>query len=198
MTHLPDEPSDRVRGLEAGADDFLTKPVADIALLARVRSLVRLKMAADELRMRAVTSREIGISDPEMAALTETGRGGRVLLVDDRRSSYERIASILTTEHMVDVEPNPQEALFHAAEADYECLIVSLGLENFDGLRLCSQVRSLERTRNLPIIIISAYGFEWEAELVGAAGYVSKPVDLDKVRNTVQQIVGPPPAEMVH
>ena len=84
MVTALDQPSDRVRGLEAGADDFLTKPVSDIALLARVRSLVRLKMVTDELRMRAVTSREIGINDPEMAALAETGRGGRVLLVDDR------------------------------------------------------------------------------------------------------------------
>src|SRR3954466_259526 len=91
MVTALDQPSDRVRGLEAGADDFLTKPVSDVALLARVRSLVRLKMAADELRMRAVTSREIGISDPEMAALAETGAGGRVLLVDDRKASYERI-----------------------------------------------------------------------------------------------------------
>src|SRR4029079_11008033 len=72
MVTALDQPSDRVRGLDAGADDFLTKPVVDIALLARVRSLVRLKMAADELRMRALTSREIGISDPEMAALAET------------------------------------------------------------------------------------------------------------------------------
>ena len=52
MTAL-DQPSDRVRGLEAGADDFLTKPVSDVALIARVRSLVRLKMMTDELRMRA-------------------------------------------------------------------------------------------------------------------------------------------------
>ena len=70
MVTALDQPSDRVRGLEAGADDFLTKPVSDIALLARVRSLVRLKMAADELRMRALTSREIGINDPEVAALS--------------------------------------------------------------------------------------------------------------------------------
>jgi two-component system cell cycle response regulator len=64
MVTALDQPSDRVRGLEAGADDFLTKPVSDIALIARVRSLVRLKMMTDELRMRAVTSREIGIKIP--------------------------------------------------------------------------------------------------------------------------------------
>ena len=43
MVTALDQPSDRVRGLEAGADDFLTKPVNDTALFARVRSLVRVK-----------------------------------------------------------------------------------------------------------------------------------------------------------
>jgi two-component system cell cycle response regulator len=36
-----DQPSDRVKGLEAGADDFLTKPVDDIALIRRVKNLAR-------------------------------------------------------------------------------------------------------------------------------------------------------------
>ena len=57
MVTALDQPSDRVAGLEAGADDFLTKPVSDVALIARVRSLTRLKMMTDELRMRAVTPR---------------------------------------------------------------------------------------------------------------------------------------------
>jgi two-component system cell cycle response regulator len=194
MVTALDQPSDRVRGLEAGADDFLTKPVSDIALLARVRSLVRLKMAADELRMRAVTSREIGINDPEMAALSETGRSGRILLVDDRRSSYERIAGILTAEHQVDVEPNPQEALFHAAETGYDCLIVSLGLTDYDGLRLCSQARSLERTRGVPILIMAEA--EDNARLlrgleIGVNDYLVRPVDknelLARVRTQIRR-----------
>lgn len=43
------ETSDRVRALEAGADDFLTKPVDDVEVLARVKSLVRVKRGRDEL-----------------------------------------------------------------------------------------------------------------------------------------------------
>src|SRR5437899_2558930 len=58
-----DSPADRVRGLDAGADDFLTKPVSDVVLIARVRSLTRLKMMTDEFRMRAITSLEIGVND---------------------------------------------------------------------------------------------------------------------------------------
>ncbi len=56
--------ADRVAGLEAGADDFLTKPIDDVVLFARVRSLVRLKMMTDELRMRESTGQGMGLIDP--------------------------------------------------------------------------------------------------------------------------------------
>ena len=194
MVTALDQPSDRVAGLEAGADDFLTKPVSDIALVSRVRSLSRLKMVTDELRMRAQTSLEIGIESPSRDAVLETGRGGRVLLVDDRKSSYERIAAMLATEHTVDIETEPSEALFHAAEGNYELVIVSLGLQNFDGLRLCSQIRSLERTRNVPILAIAEpdnnarllRGLE-----IGVNDYLMRPIDrnemLARVRTQIKK-----------
>ena len=194
MVTALDQPSDRVRGLEAGADDFLTKPVTDVALVSRVRSLARLKMMTDELRLRALTSKDVVIESPEREAVTETGRNGRILIVDDRKASYERIAATLSNEHTVDIETNPSEALFHAAEGNYDLLIVSLGLQNFDALRLCSQVRSLERTRNVPILAVSEA--DNNARLVrgleiGINDYLIRPVDknemLARVRTQIKK-----------
>src|ERR1700722_9809308 len=105
--------------------------------------------------MRAITSLETGVQAPEPSAVADPGKGGRILLVDDRQSSYERLAPLLAVDHTVDVESNPAEALFHAAEGNYDLLIVSLDLDNYDGLRLCSQARSLERTRQVPILAIA-------------------------------------------
>src|SRR2546430_2473679 len=93
MVTALDSPADRVRGLEAGADDFLTKPVSDIVLIARMRSLTRLKMMTDELRMRAITSLEIGMEAPERSAIADKGVGGRVPLVDGPPSLHQRLGA---------------------------------------------------------------------------------------------------------
>ncbi|MFZ3359416.1 MAG: PleD family two-component system response regulator [Xanthobacteraceae bacterium] len=184
MVTALDQPSDKVRGLEAGADDFLTKPIPELALIARVRSLARLKMVTDELRMRVLTSHEIGIESPEREAIADTGRDGRVLIVDDRPASYERISAVLAKEHTVEIETEPNQALFHAADGNFDLLIVSLGLENFDALRLCSQVRSLDRTRNLPILAVTEpdnnarmlRGLE-----IGVNDYLFRPIDKNEL-----------------
>jgi two-component system cell cycle response regulator len=184
MVTALDQPSDRVTGLEAGADDFLTKPVSDVALIARVRSLSRLKLITDQLRMRAVTSRDIGIGSPEREAIADTGEGGRVLMVDDRAASAERISAMLSTSHMVEVEADPGKALFRTAQGNFDLVMVSLSLADFDGLRLCSQIRSLDRTRNVPILAITeaddntrlARGLE-----IGVNDYLSRPIDKNEL-----------------
>ena len=149
-----DQPSDRVKGLEAGADDFLTKPVDDIALITRVKNLARLKMLTDEMLMRASTEEQMGFAAMIGIKLDQLGRGGRILLVDDRDRSAERIVMALQAEHHVEREADPAHALLRLPDVNFDLMIVSLSLEHADGLRLCSQVRSLDRTRHLPIMII--------------------------------------------
>lgn len=194
MVTALDQPADRVRGLEAGADDFLTKPVDEIALIARVRSLARLRVVFDELRNRALTSASLGISDPLANGFVDDGTGGHILLVDDRASATERMVAALAPTHSVTVERDPQDALFNAEEGDFDLLMVSLGLKEFDGLRLCSQIRSVERTRHLPILMIADLGDRARVLRgldLGVNDYLMRPIDrnemLARVRTQVRR-----------
>src|SRR5260370_13411841 len=80
MVTALDQPSDRIKGLEAGADDFLTKPLDEVALIARVRSLTRLKLVIDELRTRAMTAANLGIRHRLYRVMAHTGDRGKVLV----------------------------------------------------------------------------------------------------------------------
>ena len=186
-SHIPvvmvtalDQVSDRVRGLECGADDFLTKPVNDLQLMTRVKSLVRLKMLTDELRLRASTTRNIGIEELLSGKQPSDASRPRVLLIDDRPSSSSRISRMLQPAAEVEVAADPHAGFFQAAEQPYECVLVSTGFADFDPLRLCSQLRSLDRTRFLPIILVAEEGEDERivrALDLGVNDYVVRPVD---------------------
>lgn len=122
-----------------------------------------------------------------------------ILVVDDDESHRTLICDLLEEMGYRTLQAaNGREALDLLEVEIPAAVLLDLRMPVMSGWGLLDALKKMPRARNLPIIIISAYGFEWEAELVGAAGYVSKPVDLEKVRSTVQQIVGPPPAELVH
>src|SRR5262249_24309837 len=129
MVTALDQPADRVAGLEAGADDFLTKPIDEVALIARVRSLVRLQSVQDELRGRALGYKDMGMGDPLAIAAAESGLNGRILVIEDRKSVSERLFKSLSAFHMVEVEASAENAVFRAAENNYDLVIVSLNLE---------------------------------------------------------------------
>ena len=141
---------DRIRGLEAGADDFLTKPIDDVVLFARVKSLTRLKQVMDELREREESSRRMGV-DGEGAARLRS-EGGRVLIIDDDASQAETIAAELGREHRVSIESDPEAALA-TAKGPLDLIIVNVSAESFDGLRVVALAKSGD-ARRAPILAI--------------------------------------------
>ncbi len=155
MVTALDQPSDRVRGLEVGADDFLTKPVDDVQLMARVKSLVRLKSLTDELRARARTGQEIAIEDAMRAMDSINSESGRILLIDTDARHAERLLGYLSAQNHVDVLTSPSDAALAVAEGSYELALVSMALADFDPLRVCSQMRTSEAGRTLPIILVA-------------------------------------------
>ena len=194
MVTALDQVSDKIQGLDSGADDFLTKPVDDIALVTRVKSLARLKMLNDEMLMRVSTSRQMGLSDEETLSRILGDNPGSVLVVDDHPRSSARVMSTLTKVQDAYIEADPQAALMHLAEQPFDLVVTALRLENSDGLRFCSQVRSLDRTRHLPILIMVDPGDE--ARLLrgldmGINDYLMRPVDrhelLARVRTQIRR-----------
>jgi two-component system cell cycle response regulator len=184
MVTALDQPEDRVRGLEAGADDFLTKPVNDISLFCRIKSLVRLKMLTDELRIRSTTTDTIGMI--VKSTTDQDNRLGNILLVDTRENSQERIKTALGAKHRVDLVKDPSLTVQAATSnpEPYELIILSLEQDKFDGLRLVSQLRSVEATRQTPILILvdpDAQPMLLRALDMGVNDYLMRPVDREEL-----------------
>ena len=185
--------ADRLRGLESGADEFLTKPVNDTALFARVRSLVRLKRMMEELRLREEVCRQFGNSE-DQAKLADDGKAARILLLHENNPAAARLRDVLEpVAAALHRAPNCAEAQT-MLDSSIELVIASLSMPDGDPLRLVSQWRAAEATRQLPILLIAdpgeltrlAKGLD-----LGANDYLVRPVDrnelLARVRTQVRR-----------
>jgi two-component system, cell cycle response regulator len=189
-----DQVSDKVRGLQDGADDYLTKPVDEIALVTRVKNLARLKVLTDEMLMRALTGRQQGMSADAALIKALSEECARILIVEDDARAAERLVDWLSPVHEPVAVTNPQAALNLLADKEFDLLIVSMSLADADALRLCSQVRSIDRTRHLPMILLVDPGQEprlLRALDLGVNDYVMRPLTcnelLARVRTQVKR-----------
>ena len=184
MVSALDQQSDRVVGLEAGADDFLTKPVEDLALFARVRGLTRLKIMTDELRQRYETGQELGL----LPIVSENGvadtRRGRIALLSDEPTEIELFRDIVDVDFDLTAVLDDDPHLTRLRAEDYDIFVVDLGLESQDSLRLVSQLRSFDDTRFTPLLGLVRSGDMRRlvrALDMGVNDYVSRPIDANEL-----------------
>ncbi|MCA0359159.1 MAG: PleD family two-component system response regulator [Proteobacteria bacterium] len=178
--------ADRIQGLESGASDFLTKPIDDVMLFARVRSLTRFKLVIDELRQREASGRRMGVIAGAAARLD--GVGGRVLIVDDNERQAQRIAAELGVEHRPVVESDPEKAKISAG-GPVDLVIVNAVAKGFDGLRFTASLRSEERTRQLPVLAMvdpDDRGRMVKALEIGVNDILSRPIDPQELSARVK------------
>ncbi len=184
MVTALDLPSDKVEGLEAGADDFLTKPVDEVALMTRVKNLARLKVLTDEMIVRYSSGEQVGLQESLSELAGKVGNSGRILLVDDNERAAKRIKDSLQRHFSTFIEPSSEQAFHKLNDAEFDLVIISLHLQESDGLRLCSQIRSTDQTRHLPIIMMVGEGDN--ARLLkgldlGVNDYCIKPIDRNEL-----------------
>ncbi len=187
MVTALEETKDRIAGLEAGADDFITKPIDDFNLMARVRSLLRLKMVTDQLLSH--TGHTSANSRPLIEKINK--RVGKILLIEDHELRSTKISKPLLKTHKVLVEGDPVKAM-KLAGSGIDLIIVSLVSNNFDGLRVCSSLKFREESRDIPILIVGDP--EDEARLIkaydiGINDTIMRPIELQEMHARVNTLL---------
>jgi len=187
MVTALEETKDRIRGLEAGADDFVTKPIDDFNVMARVRSLLRLKMVTDQLLSHTGN----GLSNSRELLESIEQQSGRVLLVEDHDLHAEKIAKPLRDRHQIIIEKDPIQAI-RLAKSGIDVVIVSLVSDSFDGLRVCASLKFNEESRDIPILVIGDP--EDEARFIraydiGINDTIMRPVEVQELKARVKTLL---------
>lgn len=145
------ETADRVRGLDAGADDFLTKPVDDFALMSRLNALLRYNAVTTELRQREASGVKIGaFSEDEASTLN---RPVNVLVVDTSPYNVKRLREPLERAGHSVFTLEEADGLKKSGSEKLDVVLLGLSNQGYDPLRLCAHLRTNDATRALSIIV---------------------------------------------
>ncbi len=182
VTALSDQ-ADRVRGLDAGADDFISKPIQDEALFSRIRSLLRLKMVLDELKLREETSRKLGFETESFTPTTEQLFAGlKIVVVTDDAADASKVCSFLPREctNTAIGASGDKDLIERIDAATPNFIIIDLYLADVDALRLSAGLRVKDGLRFSSILLLADSTDQariTKALELGVNDYVMKPID---------------------
>lgn len=191
VTALTDS-EDRIRGLAAGAEDFLTKPVDDFALMSRINALLRYNAVASELRQRQASGLRAGAV--EEIDEEELNRPARVFVIDDNPRASARIASMLREGGHSAATLLEAGTMSDLSGQGVDILMLSLSAQSYDPLKLVAHFKMNTATRAISVIIVcdaddketASKGLE-----LGASDVIVSPVDrqelLARIRTQVRR-----------
>ena len=129
----------------------------------------------------------------------------KVLIVDDEEHIRELIKFNLKKEgYDTEVAVNGTEALKIIREIKFDLILLDLMLPEIDGLEVCKEIRRNEETSDIPVMMITAKGEEFDKVLgleLGADDYMVKPFDpkelIARVKAVLRRNIQPPEEEKV-
>ena len=110
--------------------------------------------------------------------------GAGVLLVDDDEVQGKQIMAKLSEAYKMEWVTDPEQAIGKAKEGNFDAIVISTLLSNSDGLRLASQFKSQEETRNMPLLVLVDEDDQramFKALEMGINDYLTVPVDKNEM-----------------
>jgi len=180
VTALTDT-KDKLTALEAGAEEFISKPVNSTELIARINSMLRLKRYREQLDIRSHSEESFSchLSQEEPDKLSSDLP--LVLLVEDNESDSKLIRSYLHGQpYRVVVVENGEEAIIRAKREKVDLILLDILLPGMDGFEVCRSLKEMEQTKNVQVIIITGLS-DLEDKIrgieLGSDDFLVKPVN---------------------
>ncbi len=175
------EQEDKIRGLESGADDFITKPIDEFHLFVRVRSLIRIKELFDELKLRDKTNNSLGTAAKLFSSVDI--RSTIVIINDDVFQVRKMKERFDKDGHRVIIH-NPAEPIEKLQNIDFDMAVVSTMMEDSNGLRLAVEIKGMENKKKVPVLIMvdeSNKEVMLKGLQVGIDDYIIEPLDINEL-----------------
>jgi two-component system cell cycle response regulator len=189
-----DEVDSRIDGLEAGAEEFLSKPVRPVELLARVSSMLQLKDYRDQLSIRRRCESDFSKAGSKTAHVSKHPRKSpMVLLVEDNEKDAEIIRQGLS-EQPIDVQTvsSGEQALARLLSDKIDLVLLDILLPDIDGFEVCRRMRSIERCKDTPVIALTCLD-DLESRVKGIESgindYLVKPANSRELRARIRVLL---------
>jgi len=115
-----------------------------------------------------------------------------ILVVDDDADFRMGLRTALEMKgYQVDEAAHGEEALLKLLEKPPLLVLLDLQMPVMNGREMLQRMRATPELKDVPVVIISGFGFEWEAELMGAQGYIGKPFEAQELEATIANLLRP-------
>lgn len=175
---------DKSKGMQAGADEFLNKPVNTTELLARVKSLIRLKKYQEQSRSRNESKASFGISTKSIASSSVEKEMPVVLLVEDDEKDLRLLKACLNGQALqMKCVRTGEEALSFCLEQKVDLLILDVILPGISGFDVCRQLKNNDTSRKIQILMVTSLN-DLESRIkgieFGTDDFLIKPIHKDE------------------
>jgi two-component system cell cycle response regulator len=188
-----DGTDNKIKGLEAGADEFLNKPVSKTELIARVNSLLRLKQYQDQLKTHMQSKNHFTTPDQSQRSIEEEINLPSILIVEDDVKDAKLILNYLHGEaYIIKQVKDGEEAISRARQEKIDLILLDILLPGMDGFETCRRLKAMDQTKDIQIVALTSLN-DMESKVkgieLGADDYLVKPINMHELRVRIKALV---------
>lgn len=180
---------EKIKGLEAGVDEFLAWPVDTLELQARVKSLIALKRYEEQLEARIRSEKNFS----DLAQQELISREKTLLLVEDDEVAAKLVLGCLKDSHYrIEHFTDGVSAVRRAEEGEIDLVLLDILLPEMNGFEVCRQLKSMQQIQNAQIVMITCLK-DTESKIrgieMGVDDFLIKPIDKEVLTARVRALL---------